>query len=116
MNDDGNGDSGSRDRATVALVSAQIGEVKALVEGHKALTTVGFVNVQRQLDSLVTIPERVSALEIVTTAQRDRINDIEKAREHERGYRVGTLPMIVIGVCGLLFALLNIYLVIHGSA
>lgn len=55
--------SGSKDRATVALVLSKVETVAEKVDGHKELTKLGFENVQRQLDDVRGLPTKVAELE-----------------------------------------------------
>jgi len=90
---------GDGPRATVALVSAQIGEVKALIEGHKALTAEGFVNVQRQLDAVAKTPERVARLE-------ERVRDLES----DSTWRRVNLPALLLAGASLVVAAVALFL------
>lgn len=51
----------AKDRATVALVSEQVKGVERLVE-------LGFKDIQRQLDQVSGLPERVTRLEVHVSA------------------------------------------------
>lgn len=55
-----NGDSGSKDRATVALVNAKLDEVKAIIEGHAGKTEVQLAAIVKGADGLAS---RLSAIE-----------------------------------------------------
>lgn len=55
-----NGDSGSKDRATVALVNAKLDEVKAIIEGHAKVTEAHLESIKTNAEGL---GNRVTALE-----------------------------------------------------
>lgn len=89
-------DTGSKDRATVALVLAEVKTVTTLVEGHKDLTKLGFENVQRQLDAVAGLPA-------VVAAHEQRLGGLEAWREDEerrgntvRDSRRVNLPTVII--------------------
>lgn len=119
MSDETNGDSGSRDRATVALVGAKVDEVKAIVAGQAATTNAHFETVKTRLDSFASLlAERVAAeqrmadkIEGVETRAMGRIDTVEQkvtaqaaiiaAMQRAREWRSSSLPTILIGVAAL---------------
>lgn len=82
-------------RPTVALVVEKVDKVQAITE-------LGFVNVQRQLDQLVGLPERVARLE-------ERVNDLEDDEVWRHGPRLAAIMVIV----GVFLAAALTYLVAH---
>lgn len=89
---------GSRDRATVALVYAELKTVTTLVEGHKDLTKLGFENMQRQLDAVATLPA-------VVAGHQQRLESLEEWRDGEerrgntvRDSRRVNLPLVLIAI------------------
>jgi hypothetical protein len=102
-------DTGSRDRATVALVNAKLDEVKAIVQGNAAVTDAHFETVRQRLDGLAGLSGRMDTLEQKYTALQAIVSEIERGRV----YRTNTLPLILIGVGSLVVAI--IALVIAGG-
>lgn len=88
-------ENGNGQRATVALVSAQAAEIKALIIGVEKATALGFESVQRQLDHLVTLPERTSALEATQAAHGRRLDDIENEGDRRPPLIVSGLALVV---------------------
>lgn len=58
-----NGDSGSKDRATVALVNAKLDEVKAIVAGHADTTAAKLDAIGEKVDALGPLADRMARLE-----------------------------------------------------
>lgn len=79
-------ENGGGNRATVALVYHAVAEVKEL-------TRAGFADVQRQLDALQGIPERVARLE-------ERASDLEDAGRYRRVH----LPSLVLAAAAVVIA------------
>ncbi|MBV9805227.1 MAG: hypothetical protein JO130_18660 [Solirubrobacterales bacterium] len=98
MTDDQNEgfDSGSRDRATVALVSEQVKGVERLVDA-------GFANMQRQLDQVSSLPVAVAELKAQNVDQEKRIKRIEDDDKGNSEWRRTHLPALAVSV-GLLGA------------
>lgn len=77
-------------RATVALVAAMVSEVRATV-------VAGFADVQRQLDDLRALPERVAKVETrVSTLEKERIED-KAERDAERAAVARRLGLTIAG-------------------
>lgn len=93
-------ESGSNDRATVALVAEKI-------DGLKALTHLGFTNVQRQLDELVEVPRELVELRANHDALARRVGRIEHDNERHIEWRRGPLLAGAIGVIALLLNFLH---------
>jgi len=92
MADEKNGNNtGSNDRATVALVAEK-------VEGLKELTRAGFIDMQRQLDVLVTVPREVVELRGKHDSLERRVTTIERDDERGREWKRGPLLVIVAGL------------------
>lgn len=77
MASDTHNDTGSKDRATVALVSEKVDGLKSLVEA-------GFVGVQRQLDLLAGVPAKIADHEA-------RLKNLESDADFRRGPAIGHL-------------------------
>lgn len=96
---DQNGDSGSKDRATVALAVAKI-------DALKELTAFGFEEVHRRLDAVEGLPERVTRLEERPSASpermtriEERVSVLEKAREQVRVHWPSLIPaLLAVGI------------------
>lgn len=110
MNDEHNGDTGSRDRATVALVNAKLDEVKAIVEGNARVTQAHFETVATRLDAVSGLGGRMDTLEQKHTA----LEAVVAQMERRAVYRSTTLPPILIGLASLAVAVFAI--VIAGGA
>lgn len=98
-------ENGNGNRATVALVDSKVDTIRVLVEG-------GFKDVQRQLDGLNTLPGQVGALHERQVLLEARVTVIEDADKTRRAFRWGPLPTILFGLCGVILAGVNIYLVV----
>lgn len=92
----GNG-TGSNDRATVALVAARLDEVKAIVAGHASTSAAELKSINQRLAGMVSIPQDVADL-------KARVAALEKAQ----AWRVGTLPMVLLGVAMLIVAVVTL--------
>jgi hypothetical protein len=79
-------DSGSKDRATVALVYHA-------VDGLKELTKAGFTDVQRQLDNLATLPTAVAALHERITLLEVRVTQVEGYKDSVDKLREGAAEL-----------------------
>lgn len=87
--------SGSKDRATVALVLSKVETVAEKVDGHKELTKLGFENVQRQLDDVRGLPTKVAELEQTVEGVVARVDQMEKRWTGRLEFRRANLPLIV---------------------
>jgi len=92
----GNG-SGSNDRATVALVAAEVREVKAIVAGHASTSAAELKGINSRLDGLSGVPAMVAD-------HAARIAALEKAQ----AWRSGTLPMVMLGVAMFIVAVITL--------
>ena len=107
---DNNGDTGSKDRATVALVNAKLDEVKAIIEGHASTTRVQLESVVKSADGLAA---RVSAIESEQRAQslafmalrddyarhkKESDERIDEAEERGRFWRRAWPPLFIAAV------------------
>lgn len=102
---DGNGnDTGSKDRATVALVNAKLDEVKAIVEGNAKVTEAHFETVRTRLDAVGGLAGRMDTLEQKHTALEASVAHLERSRV----YRTTTLPPILIGIAALAVAIITL--------
>lgn len=59
----GSGDSGSKDRATVALVDSKVDTVLAVVKGHAQTTAAKLDALTEKVDAQAGVPDRVTRLE-----------------------------------------------------
>jgi hypothetical protein len=122
MSDDERFDTGSKDRATVAIVAAEVREVKAIVSGHAELTTERFKNLNQRFDMFVGLPdlvtrllERSKAHDARLDAHDKRFKALDDAAERRREWRIGPLVQILIGLAGLLVAVAMVYVVVHNG-
>lgn len=113
-------DSGSRDRATVALVNSKIDTVLAKVEGNAQTTEAHFETIKTRLDGLADIPAQIAAVDRRVTSRLDthdhKITALEGVvSEFQRGrvYRTTTLPPILIGVASLAVAIIAVVIASH---
>lgn len=104
---------GSRDRATVALVYAELKNVTTLVQGHRDLTVLGFENVQRQLDSVSFLPAEFAKLKQDVRVLRERVDEMENSMRGRLEYRRVNLPVIVIGAVAALVSILELVIQFH---
>lgn len=88
---------GSNDRATVALVAAEVREVKAIVAGNSDTTAAEFRGLRTVLGPLALLPVQVADLSARVTA-------LERAA----GWRLGTLPAVLIGVASLIMTIVTL--------
>lgn len=79
------------ERATVRLVAEMVGTVLAKIDGLAKLTEAQHEATQRQLSDVAGIPAKVAQLDA-------RVKALERAH----AWRLGTLPLVVIGVLGIL--------------
>lgn len=110
MSEPENGDTGSRDRATVALVNSKIDTVLATVEGNAAVTAAHFETIRTRLDSVSGLGGRMDTIEQKHTA----LEAVVSAMERGRVYRTSTLPLILLGAGSLAASILA--LVLSGAA
>lgn len=101
-------ESGSKDRATVALVYREVSNLSKITEAH-------FEAIKIQLRSLDGVPARVELLDRELAVLRRRVGAIEQretqeqeADEKRRSYRVGTLPLVLTGIGMFVLGLINI--------
>lgn len=87
---DHNGDTGSKDRATVALAVEKI-------DGLKALTELGFSEVHRRLDAVEGLPVQVAAIQEHGKAQDARLDALEQAAVRRQVHG----PTLALGVLAL---------------
>lgn len=93
------GGTGSKDRATVALVAER-------VDGLRLITEKGFADVQRQLDEVSGLPVAVAELRRDHESLVARVTNLE-ADDRRDGEWVRThLPSILIAIAALLAAIL----------
>ena len=88
-------DKGGKDRATVALVSAQLTGVERLIDA-------GFKDMQRQLDSVAGLPERVTRLEEQMGAFRGSVAAEGAQRAEVRMWRRGLVTAACLMLLGTL--------------
>jgi hypothetical protein len=85
-------DSGSKDRATVALVAAQLGEVKAIVSGHAELTAERLEAIKERIAPLTGLPERMTAVE-------GEVADLKRrANNRDEKWKVNLPTLFITGV------------------
>jgi len=89
-----NGDSGSKDRATVALAVEKI-------DGLKALTAAGFSEVHRRLDAVEGVPVQVAAIQEHDKAQDARLDTLEQAAVRRQVHG----PTLALGVFALVVSI-----------
>jgi hypothetical protein len=94
-------DTGSKDRATVALVSEK-------VDGLKELTRAGFTDIQRQLDRVAELPTIVTGHTEKLKEYGRRLDDLEETDDKKRDYRSTVVPSLIIGAGGLLVAIITL--------
>lgn len=132
MSDDiSNGDSGSKDRATVALVGAKVDEVKAIVAGLATTTAANFETVHTRLDSVAAalveraeaerrLSDKIEAIETRTTAKIETqeqkhtalsaiVSSMQQTlngMQQRTAYRFNILPGHVFGALAIVAALI----------
>lgn len=74
----------------VATVRAEVANVTTMLEGLRALTKSEHEATQRQLQDVAGVPAKVARLE-------ERVKALEKAQ----AWRVGVLPLFLIGLLGI---------------
>jgi len=95
-------DTGSKDRATVALVGAKVDEVKAIIEGHVRWTQQAVETLQQRQDVLEETPATVAKMHeslvllqarvvILERAEADGEERRTQARIRDREWRRGPL-------------------------
>ena len=99
-------DTGSKDRTTVALVGAEIREVKAIITGHAELTAERLNAIRETIGPLKDVPERVTRLEGQGSDHERRISDMEKGKKEDRAWKRGNLPLIVTSCVGVTVSIL----------
>lgn len=82
------GDNGGPNRATIALVDAKVGEVKAIAEGIKTSMETGLEGVQRELARLADGPVDVAELQTEQEDLKRRIGALEAAKARRVNWRV----------------------------
>ena len=103
MADDFN--TGSKDRATVALISEQVRGLRDLIEAK-------FTDVQRQLDDLSGLPLIVNGMIERQRQHDERIEGLEKVNDKRREYRMGPLAQNLIGFAGLIVSIAALVIVV----
>lgn len=102
-NDEGKQEETNGNRATLALVSAQVGEVKAIIAGNAALTNAKLDGMSIRIDAVAKLPERVARIEERTKALEDHYNA-------DAQYRRTNLPALLISAGAFLATVANFLL------
>lgn len=116
----GEDETGSKDRATVALVHAEVGKVDVKVDG--ALLLLGYI--REDIRALGAIAGQVMKLEATVDSlgrrmdtQEKRLDeaaaDREEGEKESRAYRRGQLPAIIFAAIGALGVIITIATQLH---
>lgn len=106
-------DSGSKDRATVALVYAELKNVTTLVEGHKSLTELGFASVQRQLDAVSGLPAAFVGVVQRLTSLEAWVEEEDKRRKTVSDSRRVNMPMVAIATLAAIVSIVALITQLH---
>lgn len=101
MSDQGNGE-----RATNALVLAEI-------RGLRDFTDAKFTDVQRQLDSVSGLPVIVNGVIERMRSYEERVANLEAVNEKRREWRIGPGAANVIGMLGVIVAVVAVLVANH---
>jgi len=97
----------SPERATVALVLAEI-------KGLRDFTDAKLTDVQRQLDNVSGLPVIVNGMLERMRRQEERTKDLEEANEKRREWRIGPGAANLIGIMGVMVAVVALVVANHG--
>lgn len=88
---------GSKDRATVALVNAKLDEIKAIIKGNAETQTAEMKALSLRIDSVAKLPEQVNAQHEMISLLQARVTVLENSDGQDAARRAAR-PMFYISL------------------